>query len=235
MLQHGRITHGIQFINSSLRYEPTTYFERDTGVGLAITELADPGPRHIGVVGLGIGTIAAYGRPDDRFTFYELNPQVEMIARRHFHYLGDCRGTVDVILGDGRLSLEREEPQAFDVLVLDAFNGDAPPVHLLTREAFGIYLRHLKGNGVIAVDISNRCLDFEPILTRIGTSYGLHAVIVRYAKTAFASKWILLSRNEDLFKKLHSDQLSIRPAEAGQAPLWTDDHTSLLPILQRPT
>ena len=234
MLQHGRITHGLQFIGSDLRYQPTTYFERDTGLGLAITQMADPGPRHIGVVGLGIGTIAAYARPGDRVTFYEINPQVEMIARKYFHYLGDCRGTVDVITGDGRLSLEAQKPQAFDVLVLDAFNGDAPPVHLLTHEAFGIYLRHLKENGIIAADISNRCLDFEPIITRIAESYGLHAVVVTYAKTAFASRWILVTRDEALFKKLHSDNSSIRPAEAKQAPLWTDDHSSLFPILRSP-
>lgn len=233
ILQNGHITHGLQFYDRERSLEPTSYYERPSGVGLAISELCDAGPRHIGVVGLGTGTLAAFARDGDRIRFYEINPQVEQIARSHFTYLGDCRGKVDVILGDARLSLEREAAQEFDVLALDAFSSDAIPVHLLTREAFEIYLRHLKPRGVIAVHTSNRFLDLEPIVMRIVKCFGLHGATVLSYRGTFHPQWVLLMRDATILEKLKSNYSRIQlPRSGDSAPLWTDDHASLLPALR---
>ncbi|MCL2648560.1 MAG: fused MFS/spermidine synthase [Phycisphaerales bacterium] len=235
-LQHGRITHGLQYINGDHRNEPTSYYEEGTGVWLAVEELAGgggKGPRHIGVVGLGTGTMAAYGREGDRVRFYEINPQVEFLARRHFSYLADCKGKVDVVLGDARLSLEREEPQKFDVLVLDAFSGDAIPVHLLTREAIEIYLRHMKEHGIIAVHISNKYLDLEPVTARLAEHFGLHAWTVNYTGGDYPSDWILLARDEGVFEHVNWNDVGGSKSQMKNGPLWTDDYASLLPILRK--
>jgi spermidine synthase len=232
LLQHGAITHGLQYVDPLRCRTATSYYEAGSGVGLAMIKLAQEGPRHIGVVGLGTGTMAAYGRKGDRFRFYEINPQVEMIARKHFTYLSQCDAQVDVILGDARLSMEAEDAQAFDVLVLDAFSGDAIPVHLLTREAFQIYQRHMKANGVIAVHVSNQFLDLEPIVARIAEHFGLRATAVSYALADYPSDWVLVAMNPALLEGLQAEDSDISPARAKRAPLWTDDHTSLLPIVR---
>jgi len=234
MLQHGRITHGLQYLDTYQKNEPTSYYEEGSGVWLAVKELAAKGgvvPRHIGVVGLGTGTMAAFGRAGDRVRFYEINPQVEMLAYKHFSYLADCRGKVEVVLGDARLSMEREEPQGFDVLVLDAFSGDAIPVHLLTREAIEIYLRHMKPRGIIAVHISNQYLELEPVAARLAEHFGLHARTVNYERKdaySYSSDWVLLAREESVFEGEAGEKSQVK-----NGPLWTDDYASLLPILKR--
>ncbi len=163
-LMHGTITHGIQFLSPTLRHMATTYYSRDSGIGLTWRALETSGPLRMGVVGLGTGTLAAYGRAGDTLRFYDINPLVVQIARDRFKYLSDCPAHVDIVLGDARLSLAREPSQQFDILVIDAFSGDAIPVHLLTREAFRIYWRHLKPDGVLAVHISNRYLNLAPVV-----------------------------------------------------------------------
>ena len=145
---------------------PTAYFTPNSGVGLAVVALPKA-DRRIGIIGLGVGTMAAYIRTNDYLHFYEINPEVLRLAKSPFTYLAHCPGKVECTLGDGRLSLERQPSQQFDLLALDAFNGDALPVHLLTREAFAVYDRHLKTNGIIAVDISNKSLDLEPVIANI--------------------------------------------------------------------
>jgi len=154
LLQHGRITHGLQFADRQQAAWPTTYYGEQSGIGLAVQALP-PWPRRIGVVGLGAGTVAAYAQAGDYVRMYEINPEVKRLATTRFTYLSNCLGRVEVVLGDARLSLEREPPQEFDLLVLDAFSSDAIPVHLLTREAFGLYERHLRPGGMIAAHISN--------------------------------------------------------------------------------
>ena len=163
-LSHGTITHGIQIVDPGFRQVPTTYYARESGAGLTWRILEKQGPLKLGVVGLGAGTMATYGRGGDTIRFYDLNPLVIQFAHKYFTFLADCPAHLDVVLGDARLSLAHELPQKFDMLVIDAFSGDAIPVHLLTREAFDIYWRHLKPGGVLAVHISNQYLNLGPIV-----------------------------------------------------------------------
>ena len=159
LLRNGQITHGCQFVDPAKHHWPTTYYGETSGVGRAILGLQKSGPVRVGAIGLGVGTLAAYARPGDLFRFYEINPQVVEMAKKHFTYLVDCRGQCEIKLGDARLSLEAEPPQEkFDVIVVDAFSGDSIPTHLLTVEAFDIYRKHLALRGVIAVHVSNRYL-----------------------------------------------------------------------------
>src|SRR5262249_55405144 len=169
-LNHGRITHGLQLMAPDRRREPTTYYGERTGVGLALERhprrLAGL-PVRVGCVGLGVGTLAAYARPGDAFVFYEINPEVIALSQGEhptFTYLRAPPAETTIVQGDARLSLEREPPRQFDVLVVDAFSSDAIPVHLLTREALTVYLRHLRApDGVVALHVSNRYLDLKPV------------------------------------------------------------------------
>ena len=182
-LVHGRIAHGYQLLAPSQAESPTLYYSEKSGIGLALATLP-PGRWRVGVVGLGVGTLAAYAQPGDDVRFYEINPEVCRLARSQFSYLAGCRGTVKVMLGDARLSLEREPPQRFDLLALDAFSGDAIPVHLLTAEAFEVYARHLKTNGIIAVHVSNNYLDLEPVLAGLARRFNYDAVAIDHSPTA---------------------------------------------------
>ncbi|MDA1016613.1 MAG: fused MFS/spermidine synthase, partial [Planctomycetota bacterium] len=158
-LIHGRILHGFQFRHPRLQKLPTTYYGEESGVGLALRHLRDGQTKRVGAVGLGVGTIAAYSKPGDYFRFYEINPTVLQLAHDQFSFLKNSQAETEVILGDARISMERETSQRLDVLVLDAFSGDSIPTHLLTKEAFDVYLRHLNADGVIAVHISNKHVD----------------------------------------------------------------------------
>ena len=173
-LYSGRTIHGSQYTNSEYQSIPTQYYSRHSGVGIALASLDDVAKK-VGVIGLGVGTLSAYGRPGDTYRFYEINPNSLSIAQERFSYLRSSRARVQVVLGDARLNLEREEPQQFDVLVLDAFTSDSIPVHLLTEEAFACYLRHLVPDGGICVHISNRHLDLTPMLKSMAERMGLHA------------------------------------------------------------
>jgi hypothetical protein len=237
-LHSGSTLHGIQIMYGELRREPTAYFAEETGVGLALRNFPRQRGLHIGLMGLGIGTLAAYAESGDRLRFYEINPRVEKLAREQFTYLADARAPVSVVLGDARLSLEREAPQEFDVLVLDAFSGDAIPAHLLTTEAFEIYLRHLRPDGLIAAHISNRHLDLKRVLVALGAHFDLTTLYLRNAtgderRWVLASEWVLMTRNPTLLasKAIAGvaqvlDHSSVRPI------LWTDEHTSLLQVLR---
>ncbi len=156
ILMHGTIDHGEQFQLPQNRRLATTYYAVNSGVGLAIRKLQMSGPIRVAVIGLGAGTLATYARPVDRYTFYDINPLVPNIARKQFHFLPECMASpCSVVMGDARLSLESEPSQRFDVLAVDAFSGDAIPVHLLTRQAAELYWRHLTPDGVLAVHVSN--------------------------------------------------------------------------------
>ena len=177
-LRNGRIVHGREYTNPQHRKLPTAYYGPDSGIGRLLLATAGGRPRRVGIIGLGVGTLAAYAQPGDSFRFYEINPMVEQMARQYFHYLGDCAGRVNVVLGDARLNLDREKPQNFDVLVLDAFSGDAIPMHLLTVEAFAIYLRHLAPEGVIAVHISNQHFSLGPVVDAVSHAHQLEYTAV---------------------------------------------------------
>jgi tetratricopeptide (TPR) repeat protein len=234
-LMHGTILHGVQLVGPSVAATPTAYYSEDSGIGLAFKALP-PNSRRVGLVGLGVGTVAAYAREGDYFRFYEINPEVARLAAATFTFLTNCQGRADVVLGDGRLSLEKEPAQEFDLMVLDAFSSDAIPVHLLTSEAFDVYERHIKTNGIIAVHLSNRHLELEPVLAELASRRCLQAVVIDHAAQGDKwwvgpSAWMLLSRR-DGFPALLRD--SARPARPGSKKLspWTDDFASLYHVLR---
>ncbi len=255
-LQNGRISHGNQFADEEKRLWPTSYYGRKSGVGLAILNLPrEPktGQLRVGVVGLGTGTIAAYAGKADYYRFYEINRAVEGIARnpKWFHYLADAeaRGAdLKVCLGDARLTLERQEPQRLDVLALDAFSSDAIPIHLLTREAFDIYLnRQVKADGVLAVHISNRYLDLEPVVLALAKHFDYKTVIVESKsdsdKRVDPATWILLTNNqafldcEAVREVIEEHEKSLEKDPEAQSllarrVLWTDDYSNLVDVLK---
>jgi tetratricopeptide (TPR) repeat protein len=195
------------------------------------------GNRRIGVIGLGAGTLAAYPQAGDYLHFYEINPEVERIATSRFTYLSNSKGKVEVTLGDARLSLEQEPPQDFDLFAIDAFNSDAIPVHLLTEEAFAIYERHLKTNGMIAVHISNKRLNLEPVLANLARRFNYKMVTIDKLPPPdkpwiLGSVWVLLSRNEKIINSPAIRLAGRQPLTNLSVPLWTDDFASLFQILR---
>jgi hypothetical protein len=238
ILHHAGVTHGHQFVAADKRHLPTSYYSPQSGVGLAIQAidaLVTGRGRRVGVVGLGAGTVAAYGRSGDVFRFYELNPSVAKLARQRFTYLRDSKATCEIVLGDARISLEREPPGQFDLLVLDAFSGDAIPAHLLTAEAFELYRRHLAPGGVVAVHISNNYLDLEPVLAAQAEHGTWHAVAVSNragddTTGVEASDWVLLSA--DASRLAFAQDAGSAPQTLRGLRLWTDEYTSLFPILK---
>ena len=243
LLQHGRITHGFQLTDPDHRRRITSYYGEASGVALAIRNFPRPQKR-IGVVGLGTGTTAAFGEKGDYVRIYEINAEVLRIATNHFTFIKDTRdlgGTVDVILGDARLSmereLEREEPQRFDVLALDAFSSDAIPVHLLTKEAVAIYGKHLAPDGVLAIHISNRYLDLEPVVENVAKEFGYQRLSISDGEGEkdwwiYSSTWVLLSKNKELMTRIASlSETADKDPSKKKVPLWTDDYASLLPIM----
>ena len=231
-LSHGAIMHGYQFLDPAKRRWPTAYFGPDSGAGIAIKATRGAGPQKVGIVGLGAGTIAAYCQPGDTYRFYEINPLVSQLAASHFSYLADCPGKAEVVPGDARLTLEAEANQQFDLLILDAFSGDAIPVHLLTREAFATWFRHLKPGGVLAVHTSNLYLNLAPVVSKAADYYHRSAYIVssrsNHAIGTNASQWVLIGPSERL-----AQSGPLRPLpEAPRQRLWTDNYSSIAGILR---
>ena len=235
MLQHGSIRHGTQFLDPDRSWIPTDYYTQQTGVAQTIAQLSSKGPIRVGVIGLGIGTLAAYARPVDFYCFYEINPEVVRMANQYFTYLGQSAGQCETVLGDARLSLETESPRNFDLLVLDAFSSDAIPTHLLTREAFQIYARHLKPAGVIAAHITNKFLDLSPVVRAQADAlkFGVREVIVQKNEQNHLpyTNWMILTTNQELLS-----QLPLETESSGlnltKLPLWTDFHSNLFAILR---
>jgi SAM-dependent methyltransferase len=240
-LLHGRITHGVQLVRPERRSEVTTYFGPTSGVGLAIRRhpkrLAGA-PMRVGVIGLGAGTLAAWSRSGDSFRFYELDPDVARLSTGEaplFTFLRDAGGAVDVVLGDGRLALERETPRAYDVLAIDAFSSDAVPTHLLTREAFAVYRRHLAPGGVLAVQVTNRYVDLKPVVRGAAAAVGLRAEHVPSHERgiAWSSDWMIVTGDRALLDdELVSAATLPRQPKEGEA-LWTDGWSHLLGVVKR--
>jgi protein-L-isoaspartate O-methyltransferase len=239
VLVNGRIRHGCQFVDPSRRHEPTSYYGEPSGVGRAIRYLQKAGPIRIGAIGLGTGTLAAYARPGDTLVFYEINPEVVRMARQYFTYLGDCRGELQLVMGDARLSLASElGRQRFDLLVVDAFSGDAIPTHLLTREALDIYRRHLAPKGVVAFHVSNTYLRLAPIVRRLADDCGMLATRIDHDPTQTeewkllsGSTWVLLTRDGAFARAVPSDPPDW-PDDGRNVPLWTDQYSNLFRILK---
>src|ERR1017187_8465673 len=238
-LTHGTINHGEEYLHLARRDWPTTYYGPNTGIGLAIREKQKAGTVRIGVIGLGTGTTAAYGRLGDYIRYYEINPLVLDLAKKEFFFLADCKAKLDVAMGDARLTLEQElkdgHPQNFDVLAVDAFSSDSIPVHLLTKEAMDLYFRHLRPDGILAVHISNRYLNLQPVLEG-----EVHATqkIARVVDTedddtqdVFGATWVLITSPATGFKGEipgNSEPLDSKKT----VRLWTDDYSNLFKILK---
>ena len=234
-LSNGSIQHGTQIFGDLAR-TPTTYYARDSGVGVAMRNCCESGPRRIGVIGLGAGTIAAYGQPGDTMRFYEINPAVAPIANTLFTYLRDSAAKIEIVPGDARTSLAHEPPQQFNVLVIDAFSGDAIPLHLLTAQAVALYRSHLAPNGVLAFHISNQHVDLGPEIALLAQNAGMQARRVSSPANpdtgAFSSTWILVCADPAFFLKPEVFNNSHAPDQNPKARLWTDDYSSLLPLLR---
>ncbi len=233
-LTHGAILHGEEFLSGSNRNKPCTYYGSSSGIGRLMLATAMQDARHVGVIGLGTGTMAAYGEAGDRFRFYELDPAVINVARTEFSYLRSTPARVDVVLGDARLNLEREAPNGFDVLVVDAFSGDAIPVHLITREALRAYRRHMKPDGVIAFHVSNRYLSLAPVVRKLAEDQGMRAVLVSDVPTAplLKTDWVLVTANDKILRMPAIADVANTPADIPGLRVWTDDANNLFKILK---
>jgi spermidine synthase len=235
-LTNGSIQHGTQIFSPELRRTPTTYYAEDSGIGLALRFCCQGRARNIGAVGLGVGTISAYGHLGDRIRFYEINPAVTPIAQNLFTYLRDSGAQVSIVEGDARLSLSIEQPQNFDVLVVDAFSGDAIPLHLLTAQAVDLYKRHLAPGGILAFHISNQHVDLEPEIALLAKTAGMD--VRRVSSFAneplgeFTATWMLLTNNPSFFGQPEVASRVRQPTENFSIRLWTDDYSSLLPLLR---
>jgi spermidine synthase len=234
ILMDGSVVHGTQHLASALRHSPTTYYTPTSGIGRLLTILnSGNAPLKVGVVGLGAGTLATYGRKGDIYRFYEINPSVIRVAKRDFTYLADSAATIETVLGDARLSLEREPSQDFDVLAIDAFSSDSIPVHLITLEALTVYRKHIKPGGVIAFHITNNFLSLDPVLEAIARTQQLRVGIVSDLGSGDASpsSWVLLSDRAKLFDApdLAKVMQPIQPRR-GWRP-WTDDFNNIVQVL----
>lgn len=235
-LMNGTISHGLQFLAPERREQRTSYYGPKSGIGIALEALASRGPLHVGVIGLGAGTIAAYGRAGDDYECYEINPLVVRVAQQEFSFLRDSKARVTFELGDARLMLERQPPQQFDVLAVDAFSSDSIPVHLLTIEAFQLYFRHLKPNGVLAVHISNRYVYLDPVVAAATQELGKEAVLINnpddHANGIFMSRWVLLA-NRGVLNGFPAIGNAGRPLiHGGREKVWTDSYSSLFAVLK---
>jgi hypothetical protein len=234
-LYNGKIEHGAQFVNRPQSLQPTTYYSSDSGIGLALDRCCG-GPKRVGMIGLGAGTVAAYGKPGDYFRFYEINPQIVAIARNSFSYLRDTQARTDVVMGDARLSLESEPPQQFDVLAVDAFSGDAIPVHLLTKEAFALYLHHLRPDGILAIHTSNTYLDLAPVVQLLANDSGYPVRLIttddNLRKLVDTSDWVLITHSKHFLEDLDASVLSEPIVVPPRLRLWTDDFNNLFQILK---
>ncbi|MBX9905373.1 MAG: fused MFS/spermidine synthase [Burkholderiales bacterium] len=236
-LMHGVIMHGEQFLAPARRLEPTTYYGPTAGVGRIINIKREAAKEiRVGVVGLGAGTLAVYGRPGDVYRFYEINPQVIDLAKTEFSFLGSSAAKIETLLGDARLTLEREPAQAYDVLAIDAFSSDSIPTHLMTYEAMGVYLKNMKPDGVIAFHVTNRFLHLAPVVKRIADEHGLHTVLVADnpdSRSDLANTdWVLVSRSKVVLENPRITESTEKIGEIPGLRLWTDSFNNLFKILK---
>jgi spermidine synthase len=233
-LYHGAIIHGRQYVSEQWSDEPMSYYGEETGIGKALLTLKGRSDARVGVVGMGTGTVAAYGGMGHVYRFYDINPEIVRLARTHFTYLQGLEkhgGTLEVALGDARLSLKNEPAQNFDVLLLDAFSGDSVPVHLLTRDAFEIYKRHMKPDGIIAVHVSNRYLTLAPVVERVAETLGWKTTRIFTELDGYdeATDYVLVTNNEAFLQANPNEE----PDEEEPQPksLWTDQQNNLFEVL----
>ena len=235
---HGTTLHGIENFAPGRLDEPLSYYSRRGPIGQVFGELGDR-IDSVGAVGLGAGTIAAYGRPGNQFTFYEIDPAVARIASnpRYFTFLRDSKAHVRIVIGDGRLEIAAAPNRAYDLIVLDAFSSDSVPVHLLTREAVELYLLKLRPNGLLAFHISNNYLDLEPVVGGIARALGCIALAQDYRPSseqerrgADRATWVVVARNENALASLRSDPRWTPLGQTSGLPVWTDQFSNILSV-----
>jgi SAM-dependent methyltransferase len=243
VMYHGAIMHGGQLLGDSFRNTPADYFGPGSGYGRVFAsrrELEPRKPLAVGIIGLGAGVVASWMRPGDRLVFYEISPRVVDIARREFTFLQDSPAKTEIVLGDGRLSLEREPPRGYDVLGIDAFSGDSIPMHLVTREAMALYVKHLKPDGVIVFQATNRFVDLLPVVKRLASEFGFEAVNVSDVPEAefgpeywySATDQVIVTRNRRLLDWPRLKMAAEPIQERKDLPTFTDAHHNLLRILK---
>jgi hypothetical protein len=239
-MYHGGIKHGGQLWDADARRLPSSYFGPTSGYGRLFASLPDAGPRKVGVIGLGAGALAVYGREGDTMVFYELDPEVVDVARAEFTFLSDMPGTIEIVVGDGRLSLEREAPRGYDVLAIDAFSGDSIPMHLLTREAMAVYQKHLAPGGAIVFQATNRYIDIVPVVQKLAAELGMESVLVSDFPGAETGREYWLATTDQVIVTSNQAILSAPAVRSGgervepspDAPVFTDDYSNLLRILK---
>ena len=239
-LIHGAIAHGGQLLDETLRMAPSSYFGPNSGYGRVFASLPDA-PRKVGVIGLGAGALAAYAKPADHWVFYEISPVVVQAAREEFTFLPKFPGRHEVVVGDGRLALEREAPRGYDVLAMDAFAGDSIPAHLITREAMAAYVKHLKPDGVLVFQATNRFVNLMPVLHNLAEAFGMQAVLVSdvppVAETGVdfwfsSTDQVIMTRNKALLQSPALREVG-QPLQADPGlPIFTDDYVNLVRILK---
>lgn len=245
ILVHGHTQHGFQFFSAEEKARPTSYFTEESGIGLAILNHPKRGdPMRVGILGLGIGTLATYGQPGDEYRFYEINPAVIDLAEgqgQYFSFLQDSPADISVVLGDARISLERElsqgENQQFDLLVIDTFSSDSIPIHLVTKEAIDLYLRHLSAEGILAAHITNKHIDLVPVFKQLTDYFNLEMVIIDTPRNdeigGYPSRWILMARDPSLLNIPGiAERASTLETNSTNISLWTDDYSNLFQILK---
>lgn len=242
-MYHGGIMHGGQLLGDSFRNTPADYFSPGSGYGRAFTALRQRDPkRHlrVGVIGLGAGVIGAWMKPGDTLTFYEISPRVVDVARREFTFLSDSNAITEIVMGDGRLSLEREPPRGYDLLGIDAFSGDSIPMHLVTREAMALYVKHLAPDGVIVFQATNRYIDLLPVVKRLAAEFGMEAVNVSDSPPDSegmeywysATDQVVVTRDRRLLARPVLAQAAEAIPDRRNLPTFTDAHHNLLRILK---
>jgi hypothetical protein len=235
-LLNGTIEHGAEWFAPPYLGQPLTYYSPDSGLGLAMRLCCGTGAKRVGVIGLGSGTVAAYGNAGDVIRFYEINPVVERLARHWFTFLPQSPAQVDVVTGDARVSLATQPAQNFHVIVVDAFSGDAIPVHLLTREAFNIYRRNMRPDGIVAFHVSNQYLDLEPVVAGLARNAGLTALSVHTHADErngfYSTDWVLVTGNEAFLNEPEIINKTSRLTPRDDVRLWTDDYSSVFPLLK---
>jgi spermidine synthase len=247
MLTHGTTVHGLQNTMPGYEREPTSYYTRGSGVGrvMAAAELLFGPQARMGVVGLGTGTLACYAMPGQSWTFFEIDPVMVKIATdpKRFTFLSRCAPQARIVLGDARLSLSAQPPRSFDILAVDAFSSDAVPMHLLTREALGVYERVLSTDGILMMHVSNRYLELEPVLSQGAAAGGWQAAVLDHRSSPIfmndhSSVWVAMTRNRQTLDDLIVvsgagrgwRKLETKPGFAG----WSDDYATILPLLKKP-
>jgi hypothetical protein len=235
-LTNGAINHGEQWLHPLRRREPTGYYCAASGVVRGLLQANRSGSQRVGVIGLGAGVLSVFARSGDHYTFYEINPLVVQLARSEFTLLKESPGATDIVLGDGRLSLERQPSQQFDLLAVDAFSSDSIPIHLLTKEAFGLYFRHLKSSGVLGVHVSNRYLDLAPMVLLEASTLGKDALVVETEEEedtgCYATTWVLVAAQRGFFAQPAFQGVGTHPPVSRSLRLWTDDYSNLLGAIQ---